>query len=102
MGPIDPDLALLYFERPDGAPLATSVNFAVHPRAWGRSDFSADFPGVLARLLADVKGADMLTLFTQGCAGNIERAYLEGTDKQTGIGMTNRIGTIVAGDVLQL
>jgi neutral ceramidase len=53
------------------APLATYVNFSMHANIVGGTRFSADFPGVLARQLALAEGAGMITLFANGCAGNV-------------------------------
>ena len=34
-GPIDPEIGLLYFDTPQSKPLATFVNFALHPDTTG-------------------------------------------------------------------
>src|SRR5262249_51122137 len=52
-GPIDPDVGVLYLEAPPARPVATYVNFAMHPDTVGGEAVSADYPGVLARLLAE-------------------------------------------------
>src|SRR5262249_41614738 len=66
-GPIDPDVSVFYLETPQAKPVASYINFAMHPDTVGGEGISADYPGVLARLLADYKGADMMTLFANGC-----------------------------------
>ncbi len=101
MGPIDPTVSVVYFESPDGTPLATHVNFALHTTAFGGSEFSADYPGVMSRLLAQVKGPEMMTLFTNGCAGNINQVDLESKWKSSGAGESARIGTILAAEVMK-
>ena len=55
-GPIDPELGVLYFETAQAKPLATYVNFALHPDTVGGAAVSADYPGVIAKLLAECKG----------------------------------------------
>jgi neutral ceramidase len=65
-GPVDPEVGVWHV-----APLATYVNFPMHANIVGGTRFSADFPAVLARQLALAKGADMITLFANGCCGNI-------------------------------
>ncbi|MBM3740125.1 MAG: hypothetical protein FJW39_30585 [Acidobacteria bacterium] len=101
-GPIDPELSLVYFDAPDGTPIATIVNFALHTTAWGGPGFSADFPGVLARRLAEAKSPAMTTLFLQGCSGNINQVDVGTREKQSGPAVSERIGTILAAGVLKL
>jgi hypothetical protein len=103
MGTIDPDVPVLYFEAPGPKPqpLATYVNFAMHLDTVGGNFVSADYPYTLARLLADVKGPEMLTEFTIGTAGNINHVDVKSPDPQKGNAEAARIGTILAGDVLK-
>ena len=60
-GVIDPDVGVLYAEtaalpNQPAKPIATYVNFAMHPDTTGGLKFSADYPGALARILADYRG----------------------------------------------
>jgi hypothetical protein len=98
-GPIDPDVSVLYVETPKGEPVATCVNFAMHPDTTGGEAVSADYPGVLSRLLADCKGAGMLTVFANGCCGNLNHRDLGWADPQHGPPEARRIGTVLAGAV---
>lgn len=100
-GPIDPAVPVLYFESPDGAPLATYVNYAMHLDTVGGQQFSADFPYTLATLLGKVKGPEMLTLFTIGAAGNVNHIDVSTRERQNGHGEAARIGTVLAGEVLK-
>jgi len=61
VGPIDPDVSVVYFDTPDGKPLATHVNFALHVAIAGGGEVTADYPGVLSRALAAVKGPEMVS-----------------------------------------
>jgi hypothetical protein len=61
-GPVDPEVGVWRV-----TPTVTYVNFPMHANIVGGLRFSADFPGVLARQL----GADTITLFANGCCGNI-------------------------------
>lgn len=98
-GPIDPDVEVLYFATSGAKPIATYVNFAMHPDTVGGEAISADFPGVLARLLADYQGADMVTVFANGCCGNLNHRNISWADAQKGPHEARRIGTVLAGDV---
>ena len=100
-GPIDPELKIVYFDAPEGTPLAAVANFALHTTAWGGSDFSSDYPGVLAERLAAVQGSDFFTLFLQGCSGNINQVDVRTHDRQFGPAQSARIATILAADVLK-
>ena len=98
-GPIDPDVSVLYFEGARARPVATYVNFAMHPDTTGGEDVSADYPGVLAKLLAEWRGAGMVTLFANGCCGNLNHRDIQWADPQHGPREARRIGTALAGAV---
>ena len=101
VGTIDPDIPIAVFETPAGKPLAVYVNFACHQDTTGGLQFSADYAYTLSRLLSDVRGADVMTLFTIGAAGNINHIDLSNPDPQSSPAEAERIGTILAGDVLK-
>lgn len=100
-GPIDPELGVLYFDSPQAKPIATFINFALHPDTTGGTRISADYPGALAKLLADYKGSEMLTLFANGACGNINHRNIAWNDPQKGVAETLRIGTVLAGAVFK-
>jgi hypothetical protein len=95
-GPVDPDLGLLVFH-PIGSsqsPIAAYANFAMHPTSVGGGlRISADYPGVLTRLLRERHGPDMIALFANGCCGNINHTdYLSGNPQRN----TLQLGTALA------
>lgn len=94
-GPVDKDLGLLVFDAAaaPATPLAAYVNFAMHPTSVGSGlRVSADYPGVLSRLLRQRHGADMVALFANGCCGNVNH-----TDYITGMRRTTaQLGTALA------
>lgn len=92
-GPVDPEVGLLVFEGPGRSPLAAYVNFAMHPTSvGGGTRISADYPGVLTRLLSERIGPDMIAVFANGCCGNINHTdYLSGTRRST-----QQLGTALA------
>ena len=100
-GPIDPDVAVVYFDTPAAKPLATYVNFAMHLDTVGGAQFSSDYAYTLARLLGKIKGPEMLTVFTIGAAGNINHIDVKSRAPQKGHGEAERIGTILAGEVIK-
>jgi neutral ceramidase len=103
-GPTDPSLPLIYFDTPKGEPLASMVNFSMHLDTTGGLRYSADYPHVIARILADVKGPAMLTHFTTGACGNINHYYLLDPKKPRrvkGYDEAARIGTLLAAEVVR-
>lgn len=100
-GPIDPDLNVVFFRTPQGQPLATYVNYALHLDTVGGLDFSADYPYALSQVLGKVQGFGMVTLFTMGTSGNINHIDVTRKEPQKGHGEAERIGTVLAGEVIK-
>ena len=71
-GPVDPELNILRIEKQsDGALIAVVSNFAVHSDTFGGTAFSADYPGVLAKALAEKFGRNIVSIFLMGASGDI-------------------------------
>jgi hypothetical protein len=85
----------------DREPLLTYVNFAMHLDTTGGMLVSADFPATLAKRLADYKGPEMLTIFGNGCCGNINHINVKWPATQSSPAAAKRLGTILAADVLK-
>jgi neutral ceramidase len=100
-GPTDPRVHVVYFQTEKDQPLASYVNFAMHLDTVGGTHFSADYPFTLAESLSRANGPDMLTLFTIGCAGDINHINVKSGAKQQGHTEAARIGTILAAEVLR-
>ncbi|MBL9202772.1 MAG: hypothetical protein JNL39_19820 [Opitutaceae bacterium] len=100
-GPTDAAVPVVFAEAHDGRPLATYVNYAMHLDTVGGMRFSADYPFTLAQILGRVKSPDMLTLFTIGCAGDINHVDVSTKAPQKGHGEAARIGTVLAGEVVK-
>jgi neutral ceramidase len=100
-GPVDPDVAVIYFESSAGDPLATYLNFALHLDTVGGLEISSDYPATTAAILGKVKGAGMLTLFTNGACGNINHIDVKTARPQKGHEEAARIGTVLAGEAIK-
>lgn len=102
-GPIDPDVGLCCFEGAGdkGAPLAAYVNFAMHATVVGGSKFSADYCGAIGRRLTAFKGAGLVTLFANGCCGNVNQINPGWPGQGNGPLEAERIGTVLAGDLFR-
>lgn len=101
VGEEDCAVSVIYFESPDFEPLATLVNYPLHVAISGGDHFSSDYPGVLSRALARVKGDQMVTIFTNGTSGNINHIDVSRKRQLRGAAESARIGTILAGAVLK-
>jgi hypothetical protein len=71
--PADPSVGVIRVDRADGTPLAVVSNFACHAVVMGYDNLliTGDWPGYSSRLLEAELGHDMLALFAQGGAGDI-------------------------------
>ena len=104
-GPSDPEVGILYVEKPEARgpveSLASYVNFAMHPDTTGGSKLSADWPGALGRVLAGYHGSNHLTLVANGTCGNINHLDFSWPWPQGGPGEQIRIATILGAAVFQ-
>lgn len=95
-GPVDPEVGLMVFEpaAPGTSPVAAFVNFAMHPTSiGGGTRVSADYPGVLTKLLSERKGPNLIAVFANGCCGNINHTdYLSGKPRRN----TQQLGAALA------
>jgi neutral ceramidase len=71
-GSIDPEVITLSFEQ-DGKPTGVLVNFGCHATTLTGNNwlYTADYPGYLAESIKRVKGKDFMSLFCNGCCGNV-------------------------------
>jgi neutral ceramidase len=97
LGPTDPELVVLAADR-GGAPAGALVSFGLHPAVLAGDNwlYSADYPGYLAEALARIEGGGVISLFLNGCCGNVN--HIDYADRLQGRGyqMTQRIGYILA------
>jgi hypothetical protein len=92
-GPVVPWVDVLRVDRLDGNPLAILFSHAAHPVIiHGASrEISAEFPGFAARKLKERFGEDVVTMFGQAFAGNINGDPLRG-----GIAAAELAGEVLA------
>ncbi|MCM8788211.1 MAG: hypothetical protein NC907_00290 [Candidatus Omnitrophica bacterium] len=70
-GPIDPEIGIFCFEKPDGKILAVMFHFTLHTNTNFGLKFSADYPGIVAARLRERFGPDVITLFLPGACADI-------------------------------
>ncbi|MGH9397435.1 MAG: neutral/alkaline non-lysosomal ceramidase N-terminal domain-containing protein [Terriglobia bacterium] len=75
--PVDPTVAVLRVDTVEGKPLAILVNYACHPVifAWDNLEYSADYPGVMDRVVRQAFAGQPLAFFVQGAPGDINPYY---------------------------
>ncbi len=75
--PVDPTVTVLRIDRTDGSPIAILTNYACHPVVFGSDNlrYSADYPGVMNRVVEEKFGARTLSFFLQGAPGDINPYY---------------------------
>lgn len=72
LGPIDPEIGLLRFDRLKGGVLAVVYNFAVHPiQGVPGGGNTADLVGFASKAIEQSLGNGCTAFFLQGCAGDI-------------------------------
>ncbi len=101
-GPTDPSLPVLYIETPDGKPIASYVNFAMHQDTTGGLRFSEDFSYALGKILTMAKGDGLVSMFMIGCAGDINHFDVSRKGAQESYQEAARIGAVLAGDALKV
>jgi hypothetical protein len=74
---MDPTVSVMRIDRVDGSPLAVLTNYACHPVVFGSDNlrYSADFPGVMNRVVEEQLGGHALSFFLQGAPGDINPYY---------------------------
>ena len=72
IGPIDPDIGILRFDRTDGRTLAVVFQFACHPiQGVPNKGNTADMAGFASQVIEDNLSDGTIALFLQGCGGDI-------------------------------
>ena len=100
-GEIDPQVIALLVEV-DGKPVACLVNFGLHPAILDYENelYSAEFPGVLAEEMRKTYGDGFVTLFLNGCCGNINHIERYGeTEQRLGYEVVRHVGRSLAESV---
>ena len=70
-GPIDPEIGVIRFDGADGKPRGLLSSFALHLDTVGGTEYSADFPFFIEREIRESLGGSVVSLFGNGCCGNI-------------------------------
>jgi hypothetical protein len=81
VGPIDPQIGIVRFDRQDGRTLAVLYNFACHPiQGVPSKGNTADLVGFASKVVEDNLSEGTTALFLQGCAGDVNPVYYKDVD----------------------
>ena len=70
-GPVDPELWVVRFDRLDGSSLGVFYNFSLHTNSKSGRTWSADYPCVVAELMREEYGPDVISVYTPGACADI-------------------------------
>jgi len=101
MGPIDPEVGILYIESTEGMPIAVLVNFAIHLDTVGGTEISADFPFFMGKILKKLLGDRIMVFFGFGACGNVNHFNVKSPETLKGFGRAERIGYALAAGVIR-
>lgn len=97
-GPVDPDVNALLVVDESGRPFASLVNYACHGVVLGDTNYliSADYPGVVSRVIEKRLGPDHVSLFTNGATGDLNPLTSAGYTCPGSFEDVEAIGRVVA------
>ena len=92
--PVDPTVTVLRIDHADGTPLAVLTNYACHPVVFGADNlrYSADYPGVMNRVVEQEIGGRVQSFFLQGAPGDINPYHAVTPLEQDAIGRRDWTG----------
>jgi neutral ceramidase len=93
--PVDPTVGVLRIDDMSGNPVAILVNYACHPVIFGPDSplYSADFPGVMSRVVENAMGGKVRCFFLQGGDGDINPLYAVTPLAEGAAELSDRTGT---------
>jgi len=96
--PIAPYVDVLSVNRDDGTPMAVLFSHTAHPVTvhTASTQFNADYPGYAVHTIQEALGKDILPMFAQGCAGDINVVSLAG-----GLDEAKRLGGLLGQAVVK-
>jgi hypothetical protein len=101
LGPTDPEIGIIRVDTTEGEPLATVLNYALHPAILAGDNWliSADWPGYARRAVEQLHGGT--AIFFNAATGNINHINHRRPEQQRGFYEARRLGTIVGAAAVQ-
>lgn len=100
-GPIDPEVTVVRIDDLDDNPIGVVVNFACHTDTVGGTEYCADYPGEMSRMVKKVLGSDVVSLFMIGACGDINHHNFM-QDKTPKRQKYDVMGRVLAAEVLKV
>lgn len=102
--PVDPRVGVIRIDAAGGPVIAVLVNYACHPVVLGPDNlqFSADFPGAMAKVVEDEFGEGALCLFLQGAAGDINPFYDKMAIQEDAVRLMKETGAQLGNEVVRV
>jgi len=102
-GPIDPEVGIMAFGESFSRVSGLAVNFALHLDTMGGNSISADFPGVMRKIIRKSLGENTGIVYTSGAMGNINHINVnrDKEKKYRYFEFPERIGRILGNEVLR-
>jgi neutral ceramidase len=102
--PVDGTVSVMRVDTSDGRPLAVLVNYACHPVVFGSDNlqYSADFPGAMARTVEEAFGGKPLCFFLQGAPGDINPYFAVTPLEENAVAMRDRTGQMLGREVARI
>ncbi len=107
-GPVDPEVGVIKIEDENGNPRVILMTYACHSVVnTVNYDISADYPGAATRKVDEAFGNNVMSMFIQGGAGDINplfRSIYRGpnNDPPTDYTQKEKMGTILANEVIKV
>jgi neutral ceramidase len=103
LGPTDPDLpCVLVRDEISRRALGSFTVFAMHTAIYGGAPFGACFPGHLqTQLREQLHAPDFISLFGEGCAGDVNHIDIGSGDPQDGVTYPPVVGATLAATIKQ-
>ena len=102
-GPIDPEIGILLLQNPASSkPTALLSSHALHLDTVGGTLWSADFPFFIERTLRGALDGNIISLFGNGCCGNINHVDPNSTTRNSAEQIGTSLGQTIATAVPQL
>jgi len=101
-GPVDPEIGLLLIRSESGEPRGVVSNFALHLDTVGGLKWSADYPFFIEQTLRNTIGSDVVSIFANGCCGDINHSDPRRRERNNTEFIGNSIGATVSGRLSEL
>jgi neutral ceramidase len=104
LGPTDPQVAVVRIDDENDRPLAVLSSYACHLDVVGGTEYSADYPGAIARTVSKVLGDSVISIFYTGTCGNINHINFEqkkGIPSSKGRPYSDYMGRVLAYEIIK-